>query len=155
MIVLLRYSIDKSHEINSRTNLLKGGVMWDMAPTLGQYRVHYIAVEVNWIICGEMMQQMGTWLNSNVVFWFEFEWDKCAVFAGTICREVYRTYILARRVSFLFFFLVLWESVLWSVDWSDLHLLRRRGQIVRRIPCEQTAVPSLQCSLIVGTILRL
>ena len=42
--------------------------MWDMAPTLGQYRVHYIAVDVNGLVDGETMQQMGTWLISNVVF---------------------------------------------------------------------------------------
>ena len=30
---------------------------------------------------------MGTWLHSNIVFDFEFEWDKRAVFAGTFCRE--------------------------------------------------------------------
>ena len=30
---------------------------------------------------------MGTWLHSNIVFDFEFEWDKRAVVAGTFCRE--------------------------------------------------------------------
>ena len=48
--------------------MLKGGVMWDMAPTLGQYRIHELAVDVNGIIDGERTQQMGTWLTLNIVF---------------------------------------------------------------------------------------
>ena len=74
---------------------------------------------------------MGTWLHSNIVFDFEFEWDKRAVFAGTFCREVYRTYILARRVAFLFFFIVSCEfEFLDCSDSNDLHLLQRRGRLV-------------------------
>ena len=64
------------------------------------------------------------------------------MFAGTICREVYRTYILARRVSFLFFFLVLCESVLLTCG-----LKRPASASAERSNCETYTVCANRSSL--------
>ena len=111
--------------------MLKGGVMWDMAPRLGQYHVPYRTLGVNCLIVVLLIHETGTWLSSNIVFDFEFEWDKRAVFCRDILPGIYRTYILARHFAFLFFFIVFCElEFLESLDSYDLHLLRQRGQFV-------------------------
>ena len=76
---------------------------------------------------------MGTWLHSNIVFEFEFEWDKRAVCAGTFFREFtgHIYWHAALHSCLLSFFIVLCDfEFLDSSDSYDLHLLRRRGRLV-------------------------